>query len=160
MVAFACAATLEDSVGHDHPVCDSSVALLAVSAARDREKAKRAILKGAKAFESILPQLVTVLLAVAAVLAVFNPEIVSRVIGERSGFFGILAASVVGGIALIPGFGAFPAAAELLRSGAGTMQIAAFVSSLMMVGVVTLPMEIRYFGRRAAIARNLLACDS
>jgi len=137
-----------------------AVALLAVSAARDREKAKRAILKGAKAFESILPQLVTVLLAVAAVLAVFNPEIVSRVIGERSGFFGILAASVVGGIALIPGFGAFPAAAELLRSGAGTMQIAAFVSSLMMVGVVTLPMEIRYFGRRAAIARNLLACDS
>ena len=134
-----------------------AVVLLAVSAARDREKTKRAILKGAKAFESILPQLVTVLLAVAAVLAVFNPDMVSRVIGEQAGVFGVLAASVVGAIALIPGFVAFPAAAELLTSGAGTMQIAAFVSSLMMVGVVTLPMEIRYFGRRAAIARNSLA---
>ena len=134
-----------------------AVVLLAVSAAKNREKTKRAILKGAKAFESILPQLVTVLLAVAVILAVFSPEMVSRVIGERSGFLGVLAASVVGGIALIPGFVAFPAAAELLKNGAGTMQIAAFVSSLMMVGVVTLPMEIKYFGRRAAITRNSLA---
>jgi uncharacterized membrane protein YraQ (UPF0718 family) len=134
-----------------------AVVLLALSAARDREKTKRAILKGAKAFEGILPQLVAVLFAVAAILAVFNPDMVSRVIGERSGLFGVVAASVVGAIALIPGFVAFPAAAELLRSGAGTLQIAAFVSSLMMVGIVTLPMEIKYFGRRAAIARNSLA---
>ena len=134
-----------------------AVTLLAVSAAKDREKTRRAVLKGVKAFESILPQLTTVLLAVAAVLAVFNPEMVSRFIGEQSGLFGVLAASVVGGIALIPGFVAFPAAAELLKNGAGTMQIAAFVSSLMMVGVVTLPMEVKYFGRRAAFTRNALA---
>ena len=37
------------------------------------------------------------------------------------------------------------------------MQIAAFVSSLMMVGIVTLPVEIRYFGKRLAIMRNVLA---
>ena len=69
----------------------------------------------------------------------------------------MLGASLVGAVTLIPGFVAFPAAAALLKGGAGATQIAAFVSSLMMVGVVTLPMEMRYFGKRAALLRNALA---
>ena len=32
-----------------------------------------------------------------------------------------------------------------------------FVTTLMMVGVVTLPVESKYFGRKAAIQRNLFA---
>ena len=70
---------------------------------------------------------------------------------------GVVAAAAVGAITLIPGFVAFPLAAALLHNGAGYMQIAAFVSSLMMVGVVTLPLEIKTFGRRAAIVRNVSA---
>ena len=34
------------------------------------------------------------------------------------------------------------------------MQIAAFVSTLMMVGVVTMPVEIKYFGKKATLLRN------
>lgn len=37
------------------------------------------------------------------------------------------------------------------------MQIAAFISSLMMVGVVTAPVEIKYFGKRLTIIRNFMA---
>jgi len=37
------------------------------------------------------------------------------------------------------------------------MQIGAFISSLMMVGIVTLPLEINYFGKKTAVARNVLA---
>jgi len=33
----------------------------------------------------------------------------------------------------------------------------AFVSTLMMVGIVTLPLEIKTFGKRAAILRNAAA---
>jgi len=44
-----------------------------------------------------------------------------------------------------------------LQGGAGYMQIGAFVSSLMMVGVVTLPMEVKYFGKKSTITRNLFA---
>ena len=56
-----------------------------------------------------------------------------------------------------PGFVAFPLAAALFESGAGIVQIAAFVSTLMMVGVVTLPLEMKTFGKRAAIMRNASA---
>jgi uncharacterized membrane protein YraQ (UPF0718 family) len=78
-------------------------------------------------------------------------------LGTSSGVWGVLAASLIGSITLIPGFVAFPLAAALLKSGAGYMQIAAFVSTLMMVGIVTLPMEMKTFGKRATIVRNVSA---
>jgi uncharacterized membrane protein YraQ (UPF0718 family) len=130
---------------------------LAASLVKDRAKTKAALKKAFKAFEGILPQFLVVLLLVASALAVLDTATISRIIGNESGFFGILGASLIGAITLIPGFVAFPAAAALLEGGAGTAQIAAFVSSLMMVGVVTMPMEMKYFGRRSTLMRNGLA---
>lgn len=130
---------------------------LAVSFVKSRDKTKAALKKAFKAFEGILPQFLVVLVLVAITLSVLDTATVSRFLGAESGALGVLIASVVGAITLIPGFVAFPAAAALLEGGAGATQIAAFVSSLMMVGVVTLPMETKYFGRKAAVMRNLLA---
>jgi uncharacterized membrane protein YraQ (UPF0718 family) len=134
-----------------------ATALFTVSILKDREKTKKALLKGLKAIEGILPQMLVVLVLIAVLLSVFDSDAISRFIGASSGVLGVFAAALVGAITLIPGFVAFPLAGELLRNGAGTLQIAAFVSTLMMVGVVTLPMEMQVFGRRAAIARNALA---
>ena len=129
---------------------------IVVSVAKDRKKTLLALKKAWKALEGILPQLLVVLILIAMTLAMLDGGTISRLIGSSSGMWGVLAASVIGAITLIPGFIAFPAAAALLTGGAGVVQIAAFVSSLMMVGVVTLPMEMKYFGRRAAITRNAL----
>ena len=130
---------------------------LGVSALKSREKTKLALKKGLKAFEGILPQFLAVLFLVAVVLSILDTATISRFLGTGSGIGGIAAAALIGSITLIPGFVAFPAAAALLDNGAGTTQIAAFVSSLMMVGVVTLPMESKYFGKRTAILRNALS---
>ena len=134
-----------------------ALVLFSVSAFKDREKTKKALLKGLKSIEGIFPQMLVVLVLIAVLLAVFDSNAISRFLGDRSGFFGVLAAGIIGAITLIPGFVAFPLAGELLRNGAGTLQIATFVSTLMMVGVITLPMEIQVFGRRAAVARNAFA---
>ncbi|THB62456.1 MAG: permease [Spirochaetaceae bacterium] len=133
------------------------VVLLVISLVKSRRKTMQACLKAFHALERILPQLLVVLALVSVILAVFDSATISRILGEESGFPGVIVAALAGAVTLIPGFVAFPAASELLRNGAGVLQIAAFVSSLMMVGVVTLPMEIRYFGARAAIGRNVLA---
>jgi hypothetical protein len=37
------------------------------------------------------------------------------------------------------------------------VQIAVFISTLTTVGLVTLPLEIRYLGKKTAVLRNLLA---
>lgn len=131
--------------------------LLALSALKDRKKTLQSLKKAWKAFEGILPQFLVVLILVAVVLALLDTATISRFLGSGSGAWGVLVAGLIGAITLIPGFVAFPAAAALLQNGAGATQIAAFVSSLMMVGVVTLPMEMKYFGKRAALLRNGLA---
>lgn len=124
---------------------------------KNRQKTRIALKKAFKAFENILPQFLVVLTLVAMALAVLDTSTISLILGKDSGAWGVIAASLVGSVILIPGFVAFPAAAALLQAGAGATQIAAFVSTLMMVGVVTLPLEIQFFGKRAALLRNLLA---
>ncbi|MDW7678190.1 MAG: permease [Bacillota bacterium] len=131
--------------------------LLVIAYVTDQKRTRMALKKSWKAFENIMPQFLVVFLLVGMMLAVLNPEVISRIIGTESGWLGVLLAAVVGSVTLIPGFIAFPTAALLLQGGAGYMQIGAFISTLMMVGVVTLPVETKYFGRKLAIYRNILA---
>ncbi len=131
--------------------------LTVISLIKSRQKTKMAFKKAWRAFENILPQFISIMIIVGVVLALLNPAAISRIIGAQSGWLGVLLASVVGAVTLIPGFVAFPTAALLLNGGAGYMQIGAFVSSLMMVGTVTLPVEFKYFGVKASLLRNALA---
>ena len=134
-----------------------TILLLAVSFFKDKKKTVMSLKKAWKAFENILPQFLVVILLVGVMLAVLNSDVISKIIGSDSGWFGVALAAVVGSITLIPGFVAFPMAAMLLKGGAGYMQIGAFVSTLMMVGVVTMPVEMKYFGKKLTILRNVLA---
>jgi uncharacterized membrane protein YraQ (UPF0718 family) len=135
----------------------ATVILLVFSAIRDWQKTKKALLKAWKAFENILPQFLGIIVLAGIMLALLNPQLISQIIGRQSGWVGVAGAALVGSVTLIPGFIAFPLAALLLQNGAGVSQIGAFISSLMMVGVVTLPVEIRFLGRKVALFRNLLA---
>lgn len=124
---------------------------------KDRKKTKAALFKAWKAFENILPQFLAILFIAGILLAYLTADTISRFIGRESGWGGVVGAALVGSVTLIPGFLAFPLAALLLQNGAGAIQIGAFVSTLMMVGVITLPVEIKYLGRKVALLRNLLA---
>lgn len=134
-----------------------TVILLVLSFYKDKKKTKMALKKAWKAFENILPQFLVVILLVGLMLAVLDANTISKIIGKESGSLGVILSAVIGAITLIPAFVAFPTAALLLEAGAGYMQIGAFVSSLMMVGVVTLPIEFKYFGKKISILRNLFA---
>ena len=131
--------------------------LLLFSFSKNRQKTKMALNKAWKSFEYILPQFLSILIIIGILLAIVNPETISGLIGRQSGWLGIVLASLIGSITLIPGFVAFPLAAALLRNGAGLTQLAVFISTLMMVGIVTMPVEIKYFGKKATILRNALA---
>ncbi|HEY8891379.1 MAG TPA: permease [Clostridium sp.] len=134
-----------------------TILLLVISYYKNKKKTKMALKKAWKAFENILPEFLGVIMLVGVLLAVLNPQVISNMIGSNSGVFGVVIAATVGSITLIPGFVAFPTAAMLLKNGAGYMQIGAFLSTLMMVGIVTMPVEIKYFGKKLTILRNLFA---
>lgn len=134
-----------------------TIALLVVSYFKDKKKTKKSIKKAWKAFENILPQFLGIIILVGIVLAIFDADLISKIIGKESGSLGLIFSTVIGSITLIPAFVAFPTASLLLENGAGYMQIAGFISTLMMVGVVTIPVEKEYFGKKLTLLRNLLA---
>ena len=146
------------NIGIDTIVFYSAALILTVlSLVKNRQKTKQAFIKAWKAFENILPQFISIMVIIGVSLTLLDPETISHIIGAESGWLGVALAAVIGAVTLMPGFVAFPTAALLLAGGAGYMQIGAFVSSLMMVGMVTLPMEFKVFGKKVALLRNAFA---
>lgn len=131
--------------------------LLAVSFLKDRSKSLMALKKAWKSFYNLIPQMLGIMMFVGISLALLSPSSITKLIGGESGILGVVIATIIGSVTLIPGFVAFPLAAALLEGGAGYAQIAAFVSTLMGVGLITLPVEIQYFNRSTAILRNVAA---
>lgn len=131
--------------------------LTVISFFKDRTKTKQSMIKAWKSFSNILPQMLGMITTIGIIIAFLSPEMISKVIGGSSGWYGVIIAAVVGSVTLFPAFVAFPMAAILLQNGAGYMQISAFVSTLTMVGLITVPLEIRFFGRKFTIIRNGLA---
>lgn len=127
------------------------------SLARDRARTGAALRSALRVFGGLLPAIATMMLAVGLLLAVLPPTAVARLIGPASGVAGIATALVTGAVVMLPSFVAFPLAGSLLKAGAGYPQVAAFVSTVMAVGVVTLPLEARVLGWRAAALRNVFA---
>lgn len=134
-----------------------TILLLLISYFKSKEKTKQALKKAWKAFENILPQFLGIITLIGIMMAILNPQVIFKLIGSNSGWIGVVVCVLIGAITLIPGFVAFPMAAMLIENGAGYMQIGAFISSLMMVGVVTMPLEMKYFGKKITILRNTLA---
>jgi uncharacterized membrane protein YraQ (UPF0718 family) len=133
-----------------------SVILSGISFALDRKKTLAGFKKGWKMFRNVLFPFLNILILVSVLLYFVPPNVISKYLGANSGVLGFTMAALVGSITLIPGFISYPIAAGLIQQGASYSVVATFMTTLMMVGVVTLPLEIRYFGKRAAITRNIL----
>ena len=130
------------------------VLCLGVSLIKSRHKTKQAFRVAGKALLKTAPSLLTVLGIVGLTLGILTPETISKLVGSEAGFVATIVAAVIGAITLIPSLVAFPLAGSLLRSGATIMTISAFITTLVMVGVVTAPMEIKALGKKFTLLRN------
>lgn len=133
-----------------------SILLTFVSFLLDRRKTMLGLKKGWKMFQNVAIPFLNILILVSLVLHVVPPSLIVRYLGAGSGWGGLAIAAIVGSITLIPGFISYPIASVLIIQGASYTTVATFMTTLMMVGVVTLPLEIKYFGRSVAILRNVL----
>lgn len=104
-----------------------------------------------------MPQFLFIAILVGVILSILDPASISNLIGKDSGLFGITISSAIGSITTIPTFVAFSTGDSLLKSGAGYAQVAAFISTSTMVGILTLSLEAKYIGKKAAFYRNCLA---
>ena len=132
----------------------TALIFLFLSWRKSREKTRAALRKAWKSCVGVLPLFFAILLCMGFLLAFVDESVIRQVVGKESGMAGIALSGLIGSVTLIPAFAAYPAAAELLRVTGGYAQITMLITSLMMVGVVTLPMESRFFGLKAALWRN------
>ncbi|PHS30334.1 MAG: permease [Alkaliphilus sp.] len=127
---------------------------LIVSFMKSKDKTLKAFKVAGKALLKSAPSLLTVLGIVGLTLGILTPETISGLVGAEAGFMATILAAVLGAITLIPSLVAFPLAGSLVRSGATVVTISAFVTTLVMVGFVTAPMEIRILGKKFTLLRN------
>jgi len=128
-----------------------------ISFIASREKTLKAVKIAAKRFVYILPAFLIMLILVSIVLFLVPEEVISNYLGSSNKFIGVLFASFFGSITLMPGFIAFPLCGILLNKGVAYTVLAAFTTTLMMVGVVTYPVEKKYFGVKVTIIRNAIS---
>jgi len=127
-----------------------------ISFIANHEKTLRAIKIGFKRFVTILPAFLNMLILVSIVLFLVPDKIISHYLGSNNIFTGVLLGSFFGSITLMPGFIAFPLCGILLKKGVLYMVLSAFTTTLMMVGVLTYPIEKEYLGTKVTIVRNVI----
>lgn len=127
---------------------------LIIALIKDKEKAKQALIVGLKSFFRILPMVFIIIILIGLLLGFVSQTQISKIIGENAGLGGVLLASLLGAIMHIPSLISFPLAASLLESGASVTAVAAFITTLTMIGTVTLPLEIKELGKKVALLRN------
>ncbi len=130
--------------------------LLVLSFISSRQRTTMGLKKAWDMFRNNLVPFLNILILVSIALYFVSSSIINRYLGPDSGPLGLGIAAALGAVTLIPNFVTFPIAKGLLLQGASYAVVTTFMTTLMMVGIVTLPLEIKYFGRRAAITRNSL----
>ncbi len=131
--------------------------LFIVAYLHDKNKAIKALKKGYKSFMKLMPSLLPIMLLMGILLVLVNKESIELVVGEDTGIVGVLLSGILGSIMFMPSFVAFTFGKGLLDAGAGLPQIAALVSGLMSVGIVSITIETAYFGKKFTILRNIFA---
>jgi len=131
--------------------------LLLLSLLYDRTKTKKALVKAYKRFMVIFPSFLIMLIFVSIILFLFPQEKMIHYLNSGYHTLNVVLAALVGSITIMPGFVAFPLAGILKNSGISYMIIASFTTTLMMVGTVTFPVEVAYFGKKVTLVRNVLS---
>ena len=129
--------------------------LVFLSFIKDKEKTKKAIQIAGKRLYSVSPILLGMITLISIILYLCPAEAIAGYLSPENRVKGMLVAATIGSFAVFPGFIAFPLCGILRANGISYMVLSAFSTTLMLVGIATYPLEKHYFGKKAAIIRNV-----
>ena len=131
-----------------------AVSALILAFIKDKNKAVQSLKMASKSFIKMLPMIFIIIIAIGLLLGFIPPDQISRFVGDQSGVGGVLLIGVVGALMHIPALLSFPLASSILENGASITAVAAFITTLTMIGMITLPFEIKMLGKKIALLRN------
>ena len=130
---------------------------LLVSFLSDYKKTIKALKIAYNKGKKIFPALITMLIIVSVILYLIPDHVISAYLGNNNKYIGVMLASLLGSITLMPGIIVYPLCGILLEKGVAYMVLSAFTTTLMMVGVITYPIEKEYFGVKVTLIRNVIS---
>ena len=123
------------------------------STRRTKKAVKIAFMKGI----NLAPWMIGIIVLIGVILSFVPPPLIEQYLGGEMTIYQVGAAALIGTISMVPNLVALPLAGSLIESGASYTTIAAFLTTLTMVGFVTLPLELKEMGRKITFWRNFLA---
>lgn len=130
---------------------------LIISAIKDKAKTKHALKMAFGMGKGMLVSILSIIFLIGLILTLLPPETIAGFVGKQSLLMSTIISAAAGAITLIPAFIAFPLVGTLIKGGVGIVPAVAFLTTLTMVGIVTIPLERREFGLKFAIVRNGLS---
>ncbi len=134
-----------------------TIIALIVSFLKDRGKTLNSLWSAKGRLLDTMTQIFGILALIGLLLAIIPESYIKSVLGNQSVTLSTLYGAIIGAITIIPAFIAFPLSASLVKGGAHLVAVAAFITTLTMVGFATMPVEIKHFGKKFTFTRNLFS---
>ncbi len=134
-----------------------TIVLLLISLIKDRHKTVAALKTAYRHFIKICRPFLFMIMLISVSLYFVPDSLLTEYLGKKNMLVGFISTSLLGSVILMPGFIAYPLCGILVKKGVTYTIISVFTTTLMMVGVLSYPVESEYFGRKITIIRNLLS---
>ncbi|MFH1054332.1 MAG: permease [Candidatus Woesearchaeota archaeon] len=123
----------------------------------NKVKAEEALMIARGTFNRIFPLLLILLLLISFFEGILSVDTIRVYVSSLQGFGGYIISAFAGALFHVPSFIAFPIGGQLLQNGVKVGIVCVFITSLIMVHIFTIPIEIKELGYKFAILRNLLS---
>lgn len=134
-----------------------TIVALTISFVTSKGRSQKALGIAIRMGKGMVLEILTILALLALGLSFVSDELIASLLGQSNGLAAIVTGALLGTVTILPGVIAFPLARELLVAGAGLAALAAFITTLTMVGLATGPLEAKHFGLRFTLVRNGLS---
>lgn len=134
-----------------------TLAFLGISLFKDKVKTKQALKMAFGMGKGMVASILSIIFAIGLILTILPPTKIASFVGNQSVLLATIVAALSGTVTLIPAFIAFPLVGTLVSAGVSVVPAVAFLTTLTMVGVVTVPLEKREFGIKFTAVRNSLS---
>ncbi len=123
---------------------------------KEKSKFQTAFIKTWNSFKGSIPIIITVLMFIS-VLQVYLPKEGYAAIFSGNTFTDSFVGALLGSVSLGNPIISYIIGGELLKNGVSLMAITAFLVSWVTVGIIQIPVEAYFFGKKFALVRNIVS---
>ena len=123
---------------------------------KEKSKFQTAFIKTWNSFKGSIPIIITVLMFIS-VLQVYLPKEGYVAIFSGNTFTDSFVGALLGSVSLGNPIISYIIGGELLKNGVSLMAITAFLVSWVTVGIIQIPVEAYFFGKKFALVRNIVS---